>query len=120
MSQSIERQMADILNEYWHLSADVVEKASRKAARNSVNRLKAVSPKRTGEYASGWSAKKQDHGYVVYNKKAPGLTHLLEYGHVVINAKGRVGRAPGYSHIASVEQQGIREYEETLRKELSK
>lgn len=120
MSQSIEQQMAAILDEYQHLASDVVEKASRKAARNAVQKLKAVSPKKSGEYASGWSTRKMGHGYVTYNRKAPGLTHLLEKGHVTRNKKGTFGRTSAHVHIAPVEQQAVKEYEETLRKELSK
>lgn len=120
MSHTIEIQLGAILDEYQRLPAEAVEMAARKTARNTVNRLKAASPKKTGEYASGWSAKKEGHGYVVYNKKAPGLTHLLEHGHVTRNKKGTFGRTPAHVHIAPVEQQAVKEYEETLRKELNK
>ena len=39
---------------------------------------------------------------VVYNKKMPGLTHLLENGHVIRNKKGTYGRVAARKHIAPV------------------
>lgn len=120
MAEGIAKEIGTILDEYEKLASDTVEKASRKTARDAVQKLKSSSPKKTGEYASGWSARKQGHGYVVYNRKHPGLTHLLEKGHLIKNKKGTYGRAPARVHIAPVEQEAIKEYEENIRRELSK
>lgn len=81
------------------------EKAAQKTAQDAVKELKAKSPKSKGHtrYASKWKAKKQDHGYIVYNEQ-PGLTHLLEKGHDIIRHGAKVGRAKAYPHIAPVEK----------------
>lgn len=122
MAESIEAQLGKILDEYEKLADDVVERSSRKAAKDTVQDLKNSSPKRPGggEYASGWSSKKQGKGMVVYNRKAPGLTHLLEKGHVVRNKYGTFGRAPAHVHIAPAADEGASEFEENVRRELSK
>lgn len=122
MAQSVEEQMAAILDEYKEIPKEVAEKCSRKAARDAAQKLKNVSPKRPGggEYAAGWSTKKYGKGYVVYNRRMPGLAHLLEHGHDVYNAKGRVGRAPAYVHIAPVEAEFAREYIENVERELKR
>ena len=120
MAEGIEIQIGQILDEYERLADSVVEKASRKTARDAVQKLKNTSPKRSGEYASGWTSRKQGKGMVVYNRKAPGLTHLLENGHVVRNKYGTFGRAPAHKHIAPVADEASSEFEENVRRELSK
>lgn len=118
--QSVEEQVMAILDEYKEIPKEVAEKNSQKSARNTVQQLKTVSPKRPGggDYASGWTTKKQGNGTVVYNRKAPGLTHLLEKGHVVKNKYGTYGRAPAHVHIAPVEERNGREYVENVEREL--
>ena len=48
--------------------------------------------------------------------KVPGLPHLLENGH----AKRGGGRVPGKTHIAPVEQELIKQFEEQIEKAVSK
>ena len=93
-----------------------VEEITTQAGRECAKKLRSASPKRTGKYASGWTAKKQPGGLrgvssVVYNNKAPGLAHLLEYGHA--NKGG--GRTPAHPHIKSVEQEMSEEYFNKLK-----
>src|SRR5690606_2052022 len=58
-----------------------IEEAVKETARALAADLRETSPKKTGEYAKGWTARKEGPGrYVVYNKKKPQLTHLLEHG----------------------------------------
>lgn len=122
MNQSVEAQMEAILDKYKEVPKEVAEKCSKEAAKNAAQKLKAVSPRRPGggEYASGWSTKKISKGYVTYNRKMPGLTHLLEKGHDVYNAKGRVGHAPAHVHIAPVADEFEREYVRNVERELSR
>lgn len=103
MADSVTVQMQRILDEY----DDEVKQASRESmkeeARDVSKKLRAVSPKKTGAYASGWGSKQLDADTaVVYNKKMPGLTHLLENGHVIRNKKGTYGRVAARKHIAPV------------------
>lgn len=118
--KSLEIELGIILEEYSKLASETVEKAARTSARSAVNKLKNTSPRKTGDYASGWASKKQGHGYVVYNRKAPGLTHLLEKGHVTRNKYGTYGRTPAHVHIAPVEKEAVEEFEQNIRKGLNR
>ena len=122
MADSIEVQLDRILDEYENLTKETVQKSANKSGRDAVQKLKNSSPKRPGggEYAPGWSTKKTKDGVVVYNRKKPGLTHLLEKGHVIRNKYGTYGRAPAHVHIAPVADQGSSEFEENIRRELSR
>lgn len=105
MAESVAVQMKQLLDE---IDKDVQESVKRNVnsvAKEAVQKLRNTSPKRTGDYASGWGTKKQGEAdVVVYNRKAPGLTHLLENGHVIRNKKGTYGRVPGRKHIKPVEE----------------
>jgi len=61
--------------------------------------IKANAPKRTGEYAKGWSRRKSRSSHqvthIIRNTKRPQLAHLLEHGH----AKHSGGRVEGKPHI---------------------
>ena len=107
---SVAVQMAQLLDE---VNKDVEKSAKtniQRVAKESVQKLKNTSPVKTGSYASGWGTKKQgDADIVVYNRTAPGLTHLLENGHVIRNKKGTYGRAPAHKHIKPVEDWAIDE-----------
>ena len=62
------------------------------------------APMRTGEYCSGFTSKTDRTGKrhcigTVYNKKKPGLVHLLEKGHNRVVNGVVVGRAKAYPHM---------------------
>lgn len=122
MADSIEVQVTQVLEEYIELTRDTVDKSAKKTARDAVQKLKNTSPRRPGggQYAAGWSSKKTRDGVVVYNRRKPGLTHLLEKGHVIRNKYGTYGRTGGTPHIAPVSNEGSREFEENIRRELNK
>lgn len=70
------------------------------ACKDGRSYLRANSPKRTGDYAKGWSYKVDEDvpgSYTghVYNKNHYQLTNLLEKGH----AKRNGGRVDGIPHI---------------------
>ena len=103
MAVSVYEQMSQILDEYDDEVKQVSRESMKEEARDASKKLRAGSPKKTGAYASGWGSKQLDADTtVVYNKKMPGLTHLLENGHVIRNKKGDFGRAPAHPHIAPV------------------
>ena len=73
-----------------------IEEAVKENARALAADLRETSPKDTGQYAKGWTTRKEGPGrYVVYNKKKPQHTNLLEHGH----AKAGGGRVEGIPHI---------------------
>ena len=88
-----------------------IEEAVKETAQALVTDLREISPKKTGEYAKGWTAKKEGPGrYVVYNKKKPQLTHLLEHGH----AKRGGGRVEGRPHIKPAEERHVSQLERKI------
>lgn len=100
MAESIEVQLSRITGEYEVKVQTVSRAACKKVSRKLARTLRSTSPRRSGEYAGGWSVKQQDEDTcIVYNKAKPGLTHLLENGHVIRNKYGTYGRAPAYKHI---------------------
>lgn len=85
---------------------------ARKAAKMAEATLKETSPKRTGKYAKGWTTEEHDtsRGFsvVVRNKTKPGITHLLEKGHMT--RKGN--RTKVMPHIAPAYEKAKRLLEE--------
>lgn len=120
MAESIAVQLDKILGEYMDQVDDVVRKDTTSTAREASKELRSVSPKKSGEYASGWTSKQLgDKTAVTYNGKMPGLTHLLEKGHVIRNKKGDYGRAPAHPHIAPVAAQMEQKFIEKIERDLS-
>ena len=95
------------LREYTEEVEESIAQIIKEDVEAAVKELKDTSPKKTGEYARGWSAKKEmtDGGIkmTIYNKTKPQLTHLLEFGH----AKRGGGRVAARPHIAPVEEKLI-------------
>lgn len=122
--ESLSVEISALLEEY---SQDVVEdmkEAAKVVAKDAVKELKETSPAGEGyggHYKDGWRSKVESETSKslrirVYNKKKPGLTHLLEKGH----AKRGGGRVEGIPHIAPAEQNAIEKYERDLKERLSK
>lgn len=114
--EGITAQLEKILNESMKTIENNTERACRTVAAESVAKLKATSPRNTGQYAAGWTMKPYTEGrvkgYVVYNATNYQLTHLLEHGHAKSHGRGRV-RAQ--KHIAPVEQAGMTKLLEMLK-----
>ena len=123
MYKTVEQQMKVILADY---SKDVITASNEvfnNVAKGTVQKLKNESPKKSGEYARSWTKKTERGGalktdtIIVYNKKHQ-LTHLLEKGHVVRNAKGTYGRARAFPHIAPAEDWAADELESAIKRKL--
>lgn len=122
---SLGTQIAKMMEEYASDVAADMKAEAKEVAKDAIKELKQTSPKgpgsKKGHYKDGWASKVERENSVsidikVYNKKKPGLTHLLEKGH----AKRGGGRVSGTPHIATVEQQAIENYEKRLKERLSR
>lgn len=122
MDKDFAVQVEEILEDYRRDVAEVTAKSMNGVARASVNKLRSSSPVGyTGKYAKGWQVKKLDKmTQVVHNATAYQLTHLLENGHVVRNAKGTYGRTNGIKHIKPVEEWANSELPLEIERELNK
>lgn len=121
MADSVTEQLTKILDDYSDKVKDIARKDAKKAGKQAAKELRNVSPEKSGEYAKGWATKQVDEDTVtVYNRKMPGLTHLLEKGHVVRNAKGVFGRAPAHPHIAQVEKEQVEQFISNVERDLQR
>ena len=118
-------EMSKMMDEYKLEVMRAAKEAAKEAADVTAKELKKTSPrkkKKGGKYARGWRVKKQELGtltsYVVYNGTYPGLTHLLERGHVVSNQYGSWGRLRAQPHIAPAAETGIMRFELGIRARL--
>lgn len=98
---SIEAQVKEILENYADEVEEILQYGLDEAASDAQTRLKVTSPRRTGNYKNGWQIKRLKKRAIVYNAEAPGLTHLLEYGHIKKSGEGRVAGKP---HIKPAEE----------------
>lgn len=89
------------------------KQVAQKGARAIANEARAKFGG-TGEYAKGWTVteSKKPHytSAIIHNKKVPGLTHLLEFGHALIIGGRNVGKVDGREHIGPVEEELINQY----------
>ena len=113
-------EIMDALEEYKEMTDEVVQTAVDTVSKETKKIVQAGSPIKTGGYQNGWSVKKTSAkagqvSITVYNRKKPGLTHLLEKGH----AKRGGGRVAGQPHIAPAEQYAVSELENKIKRGLS-
>lgn len=97
--------------------SEAIDQAARDTAKAMAQDLRETSPKDTGEYAKGWTYRKEAPGsYRVYNKKKPQLTHLLEHGHAIAGG----GRVEGIPHIKPAEDRYVPEFEKKVQQILER
>ena len=118
--KTLQQQLAKILEEYGDEIKDNIEEAVEITSKATRKELQRISPTNTGKYAKGWTVNKIEKTWkgievTVYNRTKPGLTHLLNNGHVKQNG----GRQAGDGHIDKAETYAddllIREEEGKLR-----
>lgn len=116
MAVNVDKMLIELEKQYtsWFqaLNEEISTQAVEEAAAETVRYLKANSPKgdrKRQKYAKTWKADRNKHftgayrwSMTVYNDKNYRLTHLLEYGHAKVGAKG--GRTQAIPHIAPAEE----------------
>lgn len=115
--------ISDILNQYSDEVVNALPEATQKATKETVKILKDSAPSKSGKYKSSFKYKKTESTssrtlYEIYSSK-PGLTHLLEHGHVKANQYGRyVGMTTAYPHWAPAEEKGMKMLEDEIKKKV--
>lgn len=110
----------DALDEYNDMAQETVRKSVQEVAKQTKVLIESAAPTDTGVYEANWATKTTLQNasrmeQVVYQKKKPGLAHLLEKGH----AKQNGGRAPALVHIAPAEKYAVEELKERIARGLS-
>ena len=100
---SVEVLLSKALTEVNDSANEVLFKCMSKAVNKAKREVITRSPVLTAKYKKGWAVrtKRLKYGFdgVIYNKTYPGLTHLLNNGHVKANQYGTYGRQNGDNHI---------------------
>jgi HK97 gp10 family phage protein len=116
----LSKEIQKYLQEYKEEIDEDVQDETDKAIASAKSELRSISPKNTGNYASGWAVKSQKYsnGYykVIWNRKAYQLTHLLEFGHATRNG----GRTKAQPHIRPTEEKYKTRFTESLERRIKK
>lgn len=92
-------ELSQAIQDYTEDVQEAIDKKVSSTATKVKREIKQDSPRKSGEYADGWSRKtSRKNGLIditIYNKDKPQLTHLLENGHAKVGG----GRVPGIPHI---------------------
>ena len=122
---TIENQLMDILNDYKEELGVEVYETFKAVGKETAVELKDKSRqlfhhKSQRHYADGWTSKLSGKGMdtvvTIYNKLKPGLTHLLENGHMILINGINHGRSREFKHIEPAEKQATNELIERLSK----
>lgn len=124
MSKTVKPEMfaqavKDYLELYVEDIGEAVEETSNQIGKEARDELKQTSPKRRGNYAKGWTVKKdkKNKSYYtikVWNRTDYQLTHLLEFGHATRNG----GRTKAIPHIRPVEEKYKEKFEKQIKEKI--
>lgn len=103
-------QLDRALSEFCEEENEKLQKCMKTAAQHCKADLKNTTPRSSASgkhLADGWRIKKSEKrgscSYIIYNATKPGLTHLLENGHMVRNQFGSYGRKSGTGFMKEAE-----------------
>lgn len=105
-------EITQALRQYTNEVTEGLEETKKRVAQDTVKRLRATSPKKTGKYSRGWRTRKVGTAQVIHNATRYQIAHLLEWGHAKVGG-GRVAPRP---HIRQAEQEAIKEYMNQVEK----
>ena len=120
---TVDDQLYKIMNEYMDELGDEAKIAFKETGKDTSEELKQTSKrlfhhKAQKHYADGWTYKvkgsKLDLIVTIYNKTKPGLTHLLENGHMILIGGRNYGRSKVFKHIEPAEKKATQEILERL------
>lgn len=122
-SSSLTVQLQEVFDEYTTKVKRVANNANDSVSKQSVQRLRNNSARRTGRYARGWGVKKIPgsagiYTVIVRNRTDYQLTHLLEKPHLIRNKKGTYGYTEGDGKIKEVEEWANQELPREIEREL--
>lgn len=117
-------EIGKILEEYGddvEGNLDVITKKVGQKGRSALRNESKSKFGGTGKYAQGWMVTPVKYAHytsVVIHNKLAGLPHLLEHGHALVLGGRKVGEVQGREHIAPVEEELVKQYENEVIKAL--
>ena len=121
LSEEIHKMLAEYAEDVDATLKDVIKIEAKKGAeaiKNDANSKFEDVHLKKGRYGSGWTSTVNENrlnvSATIYNKKYPGLPHLLENGHAMRTG----GRVAGRPHIKPVEEQLEQDLIKDLRAKL--
>lgn len=117
--EQLEGEIEKILSEFNGEIEDNLEIITAQVAKKGVQALKTKAKEtfNGNRYWKSWTSTKEKYKHyvsVVIHSKMPGMPHLLEHGHALVLGGRKVGRVDGRDHIATVEEELIKNYEEEV------
>lgn len=118
-------QIGKALDEYTDEVRETAEKVIGQVAKEALQRVKQNSPVKTGAYRAGWRIRSDGKTTTIYNAAKPGLTQLLEKGHLIRNQSGAWVRkrdgsdeTTAFPHIIPAEEWAEQEVARRIEEEL--
>lgn len=127
MPLTVDEQLAKVFEEYTDELGDKLHEEFTEIGEETSQELKDYSKatfhhKAKKHYANGWtykvSGQKLDSMVKIYNKTKPGLTHLLENGHMILIRGKNYGRSKVFKHIEPAEKKATQELLERLKNDI--
>ena len=118
--ETLGNEVKKILNEYGEDVTTNLSQITKAIGSKGASALRNESHEKFGgeRYYKGWGYTVEPGRLytrvIIHNKKLPGLPHLLEFGHAKVGG----GRVEGRAHIAPVESELIKEYENEVKSKL--
>ncbi len=113
--------ISKVIAEYSDNVQENLGEITKQLAKRGAKEVKAKSRTTfggSGKYANGLTSRYETGRFsaqgTIYNGAVPGLPHLLENGH----AKRGGGRPPGRVHIAPVEEEIVKQFENEVKSKL--
>lgn len=127
-AEALEQEVKKILAEYGEEVNENLGDIVTDMTKKGIQALKAESaatfgtvPNRKRKYAKTWKTQMETGRLskqgTLYNEQA-GLPHLLENGHALIAGGRKIGDVAGRRHIAKVEDELIRLFEQEVKSKL--
>lgn len=122
MSESIEAQLARIINNYSDEIVQIMDDEAQKTSEETLKIVESKSPKRTGKYSKSFKIKRESRlkgsSYIIHSPKHYRRTHLLEKGHIIVVNGKTYGRTRAFPHFAPAEEHAKKVYPDRVSKRI--
>lgn len=104
LSEAVDKLLTEYQEDVVKDTNELVKQFAKKGAKAVSQNARSQGWGKSTGYDKGWTSQYEEGRFssqgIIYNKKAPGLPHLLENGHALRGG----GRTRSFSHIAPVEE----------------